>query len=390
MRVLSILLLLLLTITGCGSQQPPSEPSAPEEMAVPAVIVPETTAAADPVEEMLASMSLREKVGQLFIVRPEALDPALEACKELNDGIRNGLIQYPVGGFVLFYENLSSPEQVTGLNAALQSACTIPPFLAVDEEGGLVSRLANHKAFSLPKFDSAASIPGPDQAREMGRTIGAYLREYGFNMDFAPVADVNTNPDNPVIGTRAFSSDPAIAGQMAAAMAEGLRENGIIPTFKHFPGHGDTDEDSHAKIAVSHKTQAELTDCEFIPFTWTLSTDCIMVGHIALPEITGTLAPATLSRLIVTGLLKDQLGFQGLVITDALDMEAITGTYTAAEAAVLALQAGCDLLLMPENLTEAFEGVVAAVEDGRLKERWLEETVRRVLEFKMAHGILVI
>lgn len=385
---LPLLLSLLLILTGCGSQQSPAASSVPADPAVPVAVIPETTAAPDPVGEMLANMSLREKVGQLFIVRPEALEPGLEDCTEITDGIQTALSQYPVGGFVLFSGNLVSPEQVTGLNAALQNACTIAPFLSVDEEGGLVARLANHKGFSLPKFDSAAAIAGADAAREMGRTIGAYLRDYGFNLNFAPVADVNTNPDNPVIGTRAFSSDPAIAGQMASAMAEGLREEGIIPTFKHFPGHGDTAEDSHAKIAVSHKTEAELAACEFVPFTWTLSTDCVMIGHIALPEITGTLAPATLSRLIVTGLLKEQLGFQGLIITDALDMEAITGAYSSAEAAVLALQAGCDLILMPDNLPDAFEGVMDALEDGRLKEEWLEETVRKILQFKLHHGII--
>lgn len=389
MRFAAFLLCLLLTFSmiGCTTEVP--ETSEPADIPAPAAIVPETTAAPDPIGELLASMSLREKVGQLFIVCPDALDPTGAHITAINDGMRSGLEQYPVGGFILFAENLTSPEQVTSLNAALRDACAIAPFLAIDEEGGLVSRLANHWAFGLPKFDNAAGMDSAEDAREMGRTIGGYLREYGFNLNFAPVADVNTNPNNPVIGKRAFSSDPAVAGQMVAAMAEGLRETGIIPTFKHFPGHGDTSEDSHTSVAVSRKTEAELATCEFIPFTWTLSTDCVMVGHIALPEVTGTLTPATLSRLIVTGLLKEQLGFRGLVITDAMDMGAITSSYTSAEAAVLALQAGCDLILMPENLPEAFDGVVAAVEDGRLKESWLEDTIRRVLEFKIAHGIFI-
>lgn len=391
MRFAPILLVLLLVlITGCGSQPSPSE--APPATDIPAIaaVIPETTEAPDPIEDYLAGMSLREKVGQLFLVCPDVLDPTAGHITAMTDGIQKGLEQYPVGGFILFSENLTSGDQVMALNAALTDACPIAPFLAIDEEGGPVSRLANHRAFSLPKFDNAAGICSAEDAREMGRTIGAYLREYGFNLNFAPVADVNTNPHNPVIGKRAFSSDPAIAGQMVAAMAEGLRETGIIPTLKHFPGHGDTAEDSHTNVAVSSKTEAELAVCEFIPFTWTLSTDCVMVGHIALPEVTGTLAPATLSRLIVTGLLKEQLGFRGLVVTDAMDMGAITGSYSSAEAAVLALQAGCDLLLMPDDLAAAFDGVLEALEDGRLKENWLEETVRRVLEFKIAHGILVI
>lgn len=400
--------MLLVLLTGCAPAENPTEPTTeayPEpivteraETVPPTTLPPETTMPPDPLDLLIGQMSLQEKVGQLFIVRPDAIDPALSdayvhdtvnsGVTAVSDAMQEMLAAYPVGGFILFHGNLDSPEQVTAFNAALTDACTIAPFLSIDEEGGIVARLARHEAFDLPRFKSAAAVGAAGTALEMGQAIGAYLKSYGFNLDFAPVADVNTNPHNPVIGNRAFSADPEIAGQMAAAMAQGLRENGIIPTFKHFPGHGDTKEDSHAGLAVSHKTLEELKACELLPFLQAQNTDMVMVGHIALPEITGGLIPATLSPEIVTGILKETLGFEGLVVTDAMNMGAITESYSSAEAAVLALQAGCDLILMPYDLKEAFDGVIAAVADGTLSAEWLDQTVRRILEFKMQHGVL--
>ena len=222
----------------------------------------------------------------------------------------------------------------------------------------------------------------------MGSTIGSYLKDYGFNMDFAPVADVNTNPRNPVIGSRAFSSDPQIAADCAGAAADGLRQAGIIPVFKHFPGHGDTGEDSHKKLALSNKTVDEMLECEWIPFRQAANMDCIMVGHIALPQVTGELVPATLSYSIVAGLLRQHLGFQGLILTDSMSMGAITQEHTSSEAALLALQAGCDLILLPWDLPEAFDGVVSAVEDGSYPEYQLDATVLKILRFKLDHGII--
>jgi len=202
------------------------------------------------------------------------------------------------------------------------------------------------------------------------------------------VADVNTNPKNTVIGTRAFSSKPETAAQMAAAMAAGLREQGIIATFKHFPGHGDTAEDSHDNLAVSHKTAGELAQCEWVPFASATENDMVMVGHIALPELLGNRTPASMSAEVVTGILKDQLGFDGLVITDSLEMGAVTDLYDSGEAALAALEAGCDLLLMPANLETAFEAVVEAVETGAYPQVQLDATVERILRFKEQHGIL--
>lgn len=405
-RFLLSLALLAGLLAGCSILPTSTEPSEPEASAIP-----ETTEAAQPVfaetepaaypdgiSILLEQMTLREKVGQLFIIRPDSLDLSLtqeqinaskaDGVTEMTDAIADALEQYPVGGVIMFSKNIVSPQQIAEFNASLQNASTIPLFISVDEEGGLVARLANHSAFDLPRYESAASIETAAQAYEMGRTIGGYLAAYGFNMDFAPVADVNTNPDNPVIGTRAFSSDAATAAQMAGAMADGLRDAGIIAVFKHFPGHGDTAEDSHSQLAISYKTAEEMQSCEWLPFLEAGSEDCVMVGHIAVPELTGDLTPASLSHQVVNGILRDQLGFQGLVVTDSLAMNAIAGEYTPGEAALAALNAGCDLLLMPNGLQDAFDAVVAAVEDGTYSQQQLDETVRRILQFKLDHGLL--
>ena len=238
---------------------------------------PEPTPAAE-TTLTAADLTLEEKVGQLFIIRPDSLDLTLpqeqiddakaDGVTELTDAMRDALQKYPVGGVCQFGKNIVDPEQITAFNAALQEASDIPLFISVDEEGGAVARLANKDTFDLPRYESAAAVgaEGADAACAMGQTIGGYLRTYGFNMDFAPDADVNTNPDNPIIGTRAFSSDAADAADCAAAMARGLAGEGILPTFKHFPGHGDTAEDSHTGLAYSYRTVEELTACELLPF----------------------------------------------------------------------------------------------------------------------------
>lgn len=397
MKRILCLLLLCLILSGCAAE--PAVTTAPEAVtisvettAVPdTTAAPETTAAPDPLDRMLSNMSLRQKVGQLFITRPEQLLPDTGAVTEMTPELAAALEEYPLGGIILFADNVVTPDQLLALNEGLSRTSGIPLFIAVDEEGGIVTRLARNRAFNLPRYQSAMAVGSsgdPADALEMGRTIGDYLAKYGFNLDFAPVADVHTNPQNPVIGTRAFSTDPEIAAQMAAAFAQGLEENGITATFKHFPGHGDTAEDSHSGLAVVYKTLEELETCEFLPFLEATSRDMVMAAHVSLPNVTGDMTPATLSRQIITDILKGQLGFEGLIITDAMEMGAIVETYGSGQAAVAALQAGCHLILIPDDLPEAFDAVIAALEDGSLTMEWLDETVRKILEFKEVHGIL--
>ncbi|MGN0984266.1 MAG: glycoside hydrolase family 3 N-terminal domain-containing protein, partial [Gemmiger sp.] len=322
-------------------------------------------------------------------------DSSAQGVTQVTEDMRQMLRDYPVGGVCLFGKNIVSPEQLAAFNADLQAASDLPLFLAVDEEGGAVARLANHPAFTLPKYESAAAVAalGAAEVEKMGRTIGAYLKTYGFQVDFAPVADVNTNPANPAIGERAFSADSVVAAEMAAAMARGVAAEGILPTFKHFPGHGDTAEDSHTGGAVTYRTLEEMRDCELLPFQPAgLDAEyAVMVSHITAPNLLGSSSdglPASLSPQIVGQVLRGELGFQGLVITDSLSMQAITDRYSASEAAVMALEAGCDMLLMPDGLAEAFEAVQTAVLDGTLPEQRVEESVRRILRYKQSYGLL--
>ena len=309
-------------------------------------------------------------------------DAKADGVTTLTDAMRETLQAYPVGGICQFGKNITDPEQLAQFNADLQAASRTPLFIAVDEEGGAVARLANHPAFDLPQYESAAAVGAsgdPADACAMGQTIGAYLKEYGFNMDFAPDADVNTNPDNPIIGTRAFSSDAATAAEMAAAAADGLRTSGILPTLKHFPGHGDTAEDSHTALAVTYKTLDELQACELLPFAADTGLHAVMVGHIAAPNVTGDGTPATLSPQLVA-LIPDVENT--LIVTDSLAMDAITAAYTPGEAAVQALQAGCDVLLMPNSLPEAYAAVLEAVQNGTISEERLDRSVNKILLYK--------
>lgn len=349
--------------------------------------------ATDAVEAKLTTMTLREKVGQLFWVRPETLDFSLNPEKKtLTQTMRQNLEQYPVGGIAVFKKNIQDENQLSSLIADFQSASKIPMIVAVDEEGGAVARLANHEAFSLPKYTSTREIGktgDPEQARQMGRTIGGYLRFYGFNLDFAPVADVDSNPANPVIGRRAYSTDAQQTAQMVAAAVGGFHEAGMLCTVKHFPGHGDTGQDSHYGTATSYKTWEEMKAMEMLPFEAGIAAgaDVVMTAHITTPNATTDGLPASLSYTMITERLRGELGFQGVIVTDALEMNAIKNHFTPAESAVAALRAGVDVLLMPSDLRAAFDGVVQAVEDGTLSEERLNESVRRILALKQKAGL---
>lgn len=367
------------TETVTETTQPPTDPQPPETVSVH-----------ERADSLLASMTPTEKVYQLFIVRPEALT---EDKTQAVEGLSAILDAQSVGGIVLFSGNVENPEQCTALIASFQSASPLPLFVAVDEEGGSVSRLASNPAMGMTQFPSMGEV-GQSRSREdayqVGLTIGGELRALGFNLDFAPVADVNSNPDNPVIGSRAFSDDPEVAADLVSGCVWGFYDAQVISCLKHFPGHGDTSADTHLGYAETGKTLEELEKTELLPFRSGLQAGCpmVMVGHIACPKVTGDTTPASLSPRLVQGLLREELGFQSVVVTDALEMGAITEVYPAGEAAVLALEAGCDLILLPENLPEAAGAIEEALDSGRLTEARLNESVRRILELKLQYGII--
>ncbi|MBR4545065.1 MAG: glycoside hydrolase family 3 [Oscillibacter sp.] len=338
-------------------------------------------------EKLLSEMSIRDKVYQLFIVFPDQLT-GKPPVTEAGDDVRDGLDRYPVGGILFDRDNIQSRAQIGNLLAQMQSYSRIPLLMTCDEEGGRVSRLM--KTVGTPYVGPMLSYRdrGEATAKANAVTIAGGLTSCGFNMDFAPVADVWSNPDNSVIGNRAYSTDFDEAAALVRAAVEGFHEGGVACTLKHFPGHGDTYEDSHNGLAKVYRTWNQLEEAELKPFRAGIAAgaDAVMVGHLIVGEIDAD--PATISRVIVTDMLRDELGFQGVIITDSLQMEAITQHYTPGEVALRAIEAGVDVLLAPNNLGEAADALLSAVEDGRLPESRIDESVMRVLQLKESYGIL--
>ncbi len=341
---------------------------------------------------LLEGMTLHEKVCQLFIVTPEELTGISGTATVGGASTKSALQDYPVGGLVYFAGNILTPDQCTSMIENTQSYSQLGLFIAVDEEGGTVARIGRNSAMGTTSFPNMATggAQGTDAAYYVGLTIGSEITQFGFNLDFAPVADVNTNPDNPVIGSRAFSSDAEEAAELVASAVQGFRDGGILCCLKHFPGHGDTATDSHYGLAETTKTLDELRETEFLPFQAGIDAgaELVMVGHISTPNITGDNVPASLSSYMVTDILRGELGFDGLVVTDSLSMEAVTDQYGSGEAAVLAVQAGVDLLLMPEDLSAAVSALESAVDNGTLTESRIDESVLRILSVKLEYGII--
>lgn len=374
--------------------EPEPEPE-PKPAEVPAYEPPqpakpsELTAEERRAQAMLRTMELEEKVYQLFIVTPEALT-GVDAATIAGDATREALEAKPVGGLIYFSKNLVNREQTQAMLETTQSYAKKPLLLAVDEEGGTVARAGSNPDMGVTSFGNMADYgdAGDTQAvREVGETIGQELLELGFNLDFAPVADVLTNPSN-VIGRRAFSSDPKTAADMVKAMVEGMEAAGCPSTLKHFPGHGDTTGDTHDGPTATRRSLDDMRSCEFLPFQAGIDAGAplVMVGNFAAPLLTGNDDPVCFSRVVTTDLLRGELGFTGVIVTDALNMAAVSGSrFNSAEAAVKALDAGADLLLMPENLDEAVQGVLKAIEDGTLTESRIDDSVARVLTLKYTY-----
>ena len=343
-------------------------------------------------EELLASLTLEEKVAQMFVVQPESLTGASRVTAA-GQTTREAFDRIPVGGVIYMQSNLVSPEQVKTMLSNTQSYSMerlgIPAFLAVDEEGGTVARIGGRPEFGTPAIENMSEVGASgklDRAREIGSVIGGYLSELGFNLDFAPVADVWSNPQNEVVRYRSFGSDPEMVSNMCQEVLTGLQGAGIYGTLKHFPGHGGTAGDTHAGYAYTDSTLEELLACELVPFQRGIDNGVkfLMVGHISAPNVTGDETPASLSRVLVTEVLRERMGYDGIVVTDALAMGAIAQNYSSGEAAVLSIQAGVDILLMPKDLEEAYEAVLSAVRNGTISEDRIDQSVLRILRVKLS------
>ncbi|MDR3209575.1 MAG: glycoside hydrolase family 3 protein [Oscillospiraceae bacterium] len=371
-----------------------SEPSAPptdDGSAVPSGEPDLNNPSRMRAQEVLAGMTLDEKLWQLFFVTPEQLTGYANVT-EAGSATQSALRDRPVGGVIYFAKNIVSPTQVQTMLTKIQGYADLPLFLAVDEEGGSVQRIGGKTAMHVPSVPAMGSIGrsgDPAQAREVGETIGETLYSLGFNLDLAPVADVLTGGSNTPIGDRSFGADPALVSEMTAALVEGLHASGIASTLKHFPGLGGAAADTHTDSAETARTLDQMRASEFLPFAAGIKagSEFVMLSHLSATAIDPSGAPASLSPAVLT-LLRGELGFRGVAITDSLSMGAITNHYEAGEAAVLAVEAGADMLLMPGDLTLAFDAVKAAVTDGRLTEARIDESVTRILTAKVAQGLL--
>lgn len=380
-------LLMLLSCLGCGTRTKPSG-SAPEKPAEEETVL----TIDEQIDEMLEGMTLGEKAAQLFVVLPEDLVDGVSCVVQAGDATRKGLETYPVGGIIYMEQNLQSEEQVKEMLRNVQQFSRertgLPLLTCVDEEGGTVARVAGSGNFDVTNVGNMSEIGASgdtERARQAGETIGTYLSELGFNLDFAPDADVWSNPANEIVRYRSFGTDPKRVSEMSMAVLDGLMSKSVTGVIKHFPGHGATEGDTHEGYAYTNKTWGELEICELIPFQTGIEQEVpmIMVGHISLPNVTGDETPASLSHEIVTKRLREQMGYDGVVVTDAMNMGAVAENYEPAEAAVKALQAGVDLILMPEDFRAAYQGVMDAVEDGTLSKKRIDQSLRRILRLKL-------
>ncbi|MFI6881399.1 glycoside hydrolase family 3 protein [Streptosporangium canum] len=354
------------------------------------------TPGASKVEAVLARMSVEDKVGQLFM--PVLYGPAADTVSGENQarfGVgtpAKAVAKYRPGGVILFpwADNVKNVRQVVALTNGLQKASPeIPLLVGADQENGRVSRMAP-LVTQMPGASVIGSTGDPALARRAAKVTGTELRALGINLDFAPVADVNINPRNPVIGPRAYGSDPKKVAPMVAAAVQGFHDAGIASTAKHFPGHGDTNVDSHSGLPVIQHSLSQWNKLDAPPFAAAIGKDidAIMSAHVVMPKLDPSGDPATLSKPILTGLLREKLGFDGVVSTDALDMAGVRKKYGDGQVAVRAIQAGADLLLMPPDFPKAYGAVLAAVKSGKISTARLDQSVRRLLKLKAARGLL--
>ncbi|SKB90913.1 beta-N-acetylhexosaminidase [Arthrobacter sp. 31Cvi3.1E] len=369
--------------------------------AVPTSTVMTTAASASPdIDAMIAGMTLDEKIGQMtwtHVYGSSADDTSMASSNQERYGVNTPaevVEKYNLGGVLYFAwsGNTANPGQVAGLSNGLQKAAVgadgkgIPLAVTIDQEGGLVARIGP-PATVLPGNMALGATGDEELARAQGGILGSEMRAMGINVDFAPVLDLNSNPDNPVIGIRSMSEDPALVSKLGVAQIDGLQAHNVGAAAKHFPGHGDTSVDSHYGLPTVTYDRATLNK-HLQPFKAAIDAgvDMVMTAHIIVEAIDPDM-PGTLSHKVLTGLLRDELGFKGLVTTDALDMAAMAAEWPQEEIAVKAIQAGSDILLNSPDVEASFAGVRAAVGSGEISEARLDESVRRILEWKVKRGV---
>ena len=342
-------------------------------------------------DKLLDDMTLHEKVCQMFIVAPETLT-GYGSFNYADQWTYDCYDRYPIGGYIFFANNIATSDQTRNMLSDLQNHAKSKGagvFLATDEEGGYITRVC-YKLGTTAVYNMSyyGGLNDYDTSFGVGSTIGTYLADYGFNLDFAPVADVNISPYNE-LGNRIFSSDPNVVADMSGAVVDGLQSAGVCSTLKHFPGLGAGNGNTHNGSVVIDRSYEQMKESEFVAFKGGIDAgaEFVMVGHQIVTGA-GDDMPADLSKVIVTDWLKGDLGYEGIIITDAQAMGAIVNSYGSSEAAVRSVEAGIDIILMPPYLDSAVRGIEQAVESGRISEERIDESVLKILKQKEKLGLL--
>ncbi|WP_337017402.1 beta-N-acetylhexosaminidase [Oceanobacillus massiliensis] len=361
-------------------------------------VIKETGKRYNVIENAIAGMTINEKIGQMLM--PDFRNWDGENVTEMLPEIEQLVKDYHLGGVILFAENVVATEQTAQLVADYQEASEKYGLLmTIDQEGGIVTRLQS--GTHMPGNMALGAARSPETAQDVGQVIGEELNALGINMNLAPVLDVNNNPDNPVIGVRSFGESPELVANIGTAYIQGLQSTGVAATAKHFPGHGDTAVDSHLGLPEVGHDKERLLAVELYPFQQAMQEgiDAIMTAHVTFPKIDDTKVisqkdgteislPATLSHKVLTGLMREEMGFDGVIITDALNMGAIADHFGTVDAAIRSVKAGTDIVLMPVGLEDVADGLLEAVETGEITEERIEQSVRRILTLKVERGII--
>jgi beta-N-acetylhexosaminidase len=338
-----------------------------------------------PVSEILVQMTLKEKIGQMIIAGIKNTTATKNTLSLIN--------YHKVGGIIFYAENIEDSKQTLKLLNQLKEVNeknALPLFLGIDQEGGRISRLPK-EIINLPSNEEIGKMDNPDFSYDIGSLLGKELNAFGFNMDFAPVMDVNSNPDNPIIGNRSYGNDPDLVSKLGIQTMKGIQSQNVISVIKHFPGHGDTAVDSHLKLPIVHKSLNELNELELIPFKQAIANgaDVVMIAHILIPKLDQKF-PSSMSKPIITDLLRNQLGFDGVVITDDMTMKAITDNYDIGSSSVQSVKAGSDLILVAHNyykIVSIVEAIEKAVNAGEISEERINESVERILNLKKKYSL---
>lgn len=343
-------------------------------------------------KDITKEMSLKNKLGQIFMVSLYSLDEEDSKNQtKITSQMKKTLEQYPVGGVILFSKNMTDAKQTKKLISDLQDASYVPLFVAIDEEGGLVSRAASNSKMNVTKYPSAKVIGETYEDEEieaMGKNQSQELKKLGFNMNLAPVADVLTNENNTEVGDRSFGSSAKKVSNIVSLLVKNMQKQQISAVLKHFPGSGDTWGDTHMGSMETKQNIQRLRKTDFLPFEAGIKAkvDAIMISHLMLSNVTDEKEPSSLSTRVVSDILRKELEYDGMIMTDAMNMKSITNNYSAGDAAVKAIEAGNDIVVMPEDLGKAYDAVQKAIKNGTLKESRIDESVERIIYTKLKRG----